>query len=231
MLLLVRDLAQAVPRYFEGATAAAAAADAGGGGGALRNGTAEDEAPAGAGAVTAEGVDREMGRYLGNVAAFAAFRGPRLALRYEDLVAGPAAVATLAAFLGPVRAPPARAAALAAGYGELTEQCRAAGGREWLGVLRAAAGYAAGWPAAAVCRLGRRFGEAWAAAGAGGCAFRSVLEAYRHSAGRTLAACPGGPGPGGGRAGAAGEGESGEEARLAGGGAGGGVNDVECQGG
>jgi hypothetical protein len=120
------------------------------------------------------------------VADFAAFAGPKLAVRYEDLVAGPAAAAAVATFLGSARAEPALAAALVSGYGALTERCRRAGGRDWLGVRRSAFGYGADWPAEARCRLGELFEAAWEGAGED---VRAVLEAYRPSAGQLLTSC------------------------------------------
>ena len=195
LLLLVRDFSEAVPRYFEGIRNARG----GGGGGDDYNETAQraraDEkerntTEEASWDVSGADIYREMRRYLDNAAEFAAFGGPRLAVRYEDLVSGPAAAARIAAFLGPARVLPAQAEALAAEYGPLADQSRRAGGRDWLGVRRSTTGYMAGWPAAAACSLAGYF-EAGLADGQTDRDMRALLEAYKPSAARLRVGCPG----------------------------------------
>ena len=165
LALLVRDPADAVPRYFEAAAAP----------------------------LLPPAVAEQAELYLANVRRFAGFPGPRLLVRYEDLVAGgpaggPAAAAAVAAFLGPDDAPPERAAALAAGWDGLLERNRGATGRAWAGVHPPGAPpRLAGWSAGLLCRLGAPLAAALDDEPGGPTA--EVLRPYEPSIRRLAAAC------------------------------------------
>ena len=114
---------------------------------------------------SAEAINEQASLYLGNLRAFAGFRGPRLLVRYEALVANRSEAAAVAAFLaaheGPAEAAELarRAEALLDDYEGLLGLSRAATGRSWMGVRRASGPYLAGWSDAEMCVLGTRFEE------------------------------------------------------------------------
>jgi hypothetical protein len=161
LALLVRDPADAVPRYFEAAAVL------------LRP-------PA---------VAEQAALYLANVRRFAGFPGPKLLVRFEDLVGGgPAAAAAVAAFLGPDDAPPERGAALAAEWDGLLERNRGATGRAWAGVRPVGAPpRLAGWSPGLLCALGGPLAEALD--GEPGGLTAEVLRQYEPSIRRLAAAC------------------------------------------
>jgi hypothetical protein len=148
LVLLVRDFAACIPRFFEGMKEFAE-----------KEGLEEEEER------SAGTIVEQAALYLGNLRAFAGFRGPRLLVRYEALVANRSEAAAVAAFLaaheGPAEAAELgrRAEALQADYEGLLGLSRAATGRSWMGVRRASGSYLAGWSDAEMCVLGTRFEE------------------------------------------------------------------------
>ena len=140
LVLVVRDFAKCIPRYFEGVSSPAA----------VKHVTTPllDE------------VDVQISLYMGNLGAFSNFTGPKLLLHYEDLISGPEAARLLAVFLGD-EVDPSRMAALVADYHVLSDLSRRAGGRDWLGTRQPeAGGYLDKWQTKAVCRLAELFKEA-----------------------------------------------------------------------
>ena len=167
LVLLVRDFGKCIPRYFEGVSDAAAAVK---------------------GPPSVEAIDVQTDLYLDNLRTFAAFPGPRLLVRYEDLVANHSAAAAVAAFLAAAAGPTEegairrRAAALAADYEGLLALSRGAAGRSWMGVRRASSSYLRGWSNVHICHLAGRLEAALrpdADGGGGGAVVREALTGYR----------------------------------------------------
>ena len=167
LVLLVRDFGKCIPRYFEGVSDAAAAVK---------------------GPPSVEAIDVQTDLYLDNLRTFAAFPGPRLLVRYEDLVANHSAAAAVAAFLAAAAGPTEggairrRAAALAADYEGLLALSRGAAGRSWMGVRRASSSYLRGWSNVHICHLAGRLEAALrpdADGGGGDAVVREALTGYR----------------------------------------------------
>jgi hypothetical protein len=182
LVLLVRDFGKCIPRYFEGRAESTGAA-------------------ASTGPASFEAVDDHADLYLENLDTFAAFTGPRLLVRYEDLVANHSAAAAVADFFAQgsgtatAQALGVRRAALELDYEGLLALSRGAEGRSWIGVRRAASSYLRGWSNVHICHLARRFEEVMRPGPEGGRGgepegvVREVLRGYEESLRLLQTAC------------------------------------------